>query len=66
MDGVLTGVPVAIAETGTVILDGAADQGRRVISLLPDYHLCVVFADQVVRRRAARLWPGSTRPGRSP
>ena len=48
VDGVLTGCRVAIAETGTVVLDGAGDQGRRVITLLPDYHLCVVFADQVV------------------
>lgn len=47
-DGVLTGCALAIAETGTIVLDGGERQGRRVISLLPDYHLCVVFEDQVV------------------
>lgn len=48
VDGVLTGVAVAIAETGTVVLDGSADQGRRALTLLPDLHVCVVRADQVV------------------
>ena len=48
LDGVLTGCAVAIAETGTIVLDGGSGQGRRAISLLPDYHLCVVFGDQVV------------------
>jgi L-lactate dehydrogenase complex protein LldG len=47
-DGVLTGCAVAIAETGTIVLDAGAVQGRRVLSLVPDYHLCVVRADQVV------------------
>jgi L-lactate dehydrogenase complex protein LldG len=47
-DGVITGCAVAIAETGTLILDGSAGQGRRLLTLIPDYHLCVVFADQVV------------------
>lgn len=45
---VLTGCAVAIAETGTIVLDGSATQGRRVISLVPDHHVCVVRADQVV------------------
>jgi len=45
---VLTGCTVAIAETGTLVLDGGATQGRRVLTLLPDYHLCVVFQNQVV------------------
>ena len=48
VDGVLTGCAVAIAETGTIVLDGRGGQGRRVVTLLPDYHLCVVLADQVV------------------
>jgi L-lactate dehydrogenase complex protein LldG len=48
MDGVVTGAAVAIAETGTIVLDGGPDQGRRAISLVPDYHLCIVTADQVV------------------
>lgn len=47
-DGVLTRAAVAIAETGTIVLDGSPDQGRRAISLVPDYHLCVVDAGQVV------------------
>jgi L-lactate dehydrogenase complex protein LldG len=47
-DAVITRAAVAIAETGTIVLDGAPDQGRRAISLVPDYHLCIVAADQVV------------------
>jgi L-lactate dehydrogenase complex protein LldG len=46
--GVLTGCRVAIAETGTLVLDGSAGQGRRMLSLVPDYCLVVVTADQVV------------------
>jgi L-lactate dehydrogenase complex protein LldG len=48
LDGVITGCAVAIAETGTIVLDAGADQGRRALSLLPDYHLCVVRVDQIV------------------
>jgi len=48
LDGVVTGCAVAIAETGTIVLDGGPDQGRRALSLLPDYHLCVVMADRIV------------------
>ena len=48
VDGVVTGCAVAVAETGTLVLDGSAGQGRRVISLIPDYHLCVIRTDQVV------------------
>ena len=47
-DGAVTGAAVAIAETGTIVLDGSPDQGRRAITLVPDYHLCIVRADQVV------------------
>lgn len=47
-DGVLTGCALAIAQTGTIVLDGGARQGRRAITLLPDYHLCVVRATQIV------------------
>jgi L-lactate dehydrogenase complex protein LldG len=46
-DGVLTGCAVGIAETGTIVLDAGVAQGRRALTLLPDYHLCVVRADQV-------------------
>jgi L-lactate dehydrogenase complex protein LldG len=47
-DGVITSCAVAVAETGTLILDGSAAQGRRVLTLIPDYHLCVVLPDQIV------------------
>ncbi len=47
-DGVLTGCALAIAQTGTIVLDSGERQGRRAITLIPDYHLCVVFADQIV------------------
>ena len=47
-DGVITGCAMAIAETGTLILDGSAGQGRRILTLIPDYHLCVVFPDQII------------------
>ncbi len=47
-EGVLTGAAVAIALTGTVVLDASPDQGRRALTLLPDLHLCVVHADQIV------------------
>jgi L-lactate dehydrogenase complex protein LldG len=63
VDGVITGCAVAIAETGTLILDGSPGQGRRVLTLIPDYHLCVVFPDQIVAdvpQALARL--ESTRP----
>jgi L-lactate dehydrogenase complex protein LldG len=49
VDSVVTGCAVAIAETGTIVLDGSADQGRRRITLVPDHHICVVrVPDQVV------------------
>lgn len=48
VDGALTLAAVGIANTGTLILDAAAGQGRRLLSLVPDYHLCVITADRVV------------------
>jgi L-lactate dehydrogenase complex protein LldG len=63
VDGVITSCAVAVAETGTLILDGSAGQGRRVLTLIPDYHLCVVLTDQIVPdvpQALARLEP--TRP----
>jgi L-lactate dehydrogenase complex protein LldG len=47
-DGVITGCSVAIAQTGTLCLDGSAGQGRRLVSLIPDYHLCVLTAENIV------------------
>ncbi|GAA1516755.1 LUD domain-containing protein [Nocardioides humi] len=47
-DAVVTACRVGIAETGTIVLDHEPDQGRRAISLVPDRHVCVVYADQVV------------------
>jgi L-lactate dehydrogenase complex protein LldG len=61
VDGVITGAAVAIAETGTIVLDGSPGQGRRAVSLVPDYHLCIVLAEQVVAlvpEALARLDPG--------
>ena len=48
VDAVVTGCALAMAETGTIALDGGVGQGRRAISLLPDYHLCVVMEEQIV------------------
>lgn len=47
-DGVLTGCALGIAQTGTIVLDGGQLQGRRVLTLLPDYALCVIREEQIV------------------
>jgi L-lactate dehydrogenase complex protein LldG len=47
-EGVITGCITAIAFTGTIILRHGLAEGRRALTLIPDYHLCVVFAEQVV------------------
>ncbi len=60
LDAVVTGCAVAVAETGTIVLDAGPGQGRRALSLLPDRHVCVVRADQIVGEIAealARLEP---------
>ena len=63
MSGVVTGCAVAVAETGTIILDhgpGAPGQGRRALTLVPDFHLVIVREDQVAADLAdafARLDP---------
>ncbi len=46
-DGVLTGCSLGIAQTGTIVLDAGEGQGRRALTLLPDYHLCIVLEDQI-------------------
>jgi len=59
-EGVLTASSVAIAETGTIVLQNVAGQGRRAPTLIPDYHLCVVRAADVVEtvpEAMARLGP---------
>ncbi len=66
-DGVLTGCAIGIAQTGTIVLDGGPAQGRRVLTLLPDYHLCVVRDDQVVGlvpEAVAKLGTVMSAPGR--
>lgn len=48
LDAVVTRARVGIAETGTIVLDHTPDQGRRILSLVPDLHVCIVEAGQVV------------------
>jgi L-lactate dehydrogenase complex protein LldG len=48
LEGVLTACTAAIALTGTILLGHSPNEGRRAITLIPDYHLCVVFESQVV------------------
>ena len=47
-DGVMTGCALGIAQTGTIVLDAGRAQGRRALTLLPDYHLCIVRERQIV------------------
>ncbi len=63
LDAVVTGSAVAIADTGTIILDGSAASGRRALTLVPDAHICIVSVDDIVDgvpAALARLSP--TRP----
>ncbi|MFF2317874.1 lactate utilization protein C [Arthrobacter sp. NPDC058097] len=62
-DAVITGSAVTVAESGTIILDGSPNQGRRAISLIPDHHICVVHSNditQILPEALRRL--ESTRP----
>jgi L-lactate dehydrogenase complex protein LldG len=62
-DGVITGCALAVAETGTLCLDGSPGQGRRLLSLIPDYHLCVLaMADIVAEVPQAITRLDGTRP----
>ena len=47
VDGVLTGCALAIAETGTIVLDSGPKSGRRALTLVPDFHICLVEAGTV-------------------
>jgi len=48
LDSVITGCALAIADTGTIVLDGGEASGRRALTLVPDHHVCIVREDQVV------------------
>jgi len=48
VDAVVTGCALGIAATGTIVLDAGAAQGRRALTLVPDHHVCVIRADQIV------------------
>lgn len=52
---VVTGCALAIAETGTIILDAGPDQGRRALTLVPDHHVCIVAEDRIVATVAEGL-----------
>jgi L-lactate dehydrogenase complex protein LldG len=65
LDGVVTGCTVAVAETGTIVLAGGAEEGRRALTLVPDLHVCVVRTEQIVEtvpEAFDRLGPLATRP----
>jgi L-lactate dehydrogenase complex protein LldG len=47
-EGVVTAAFCGIADSGTIVLHHSPAEGRRVISLLPDWHLCILRASQVV------------------
>jgi L-lactate dehydrogenase complex protein LldG len=55
VQAVMTGSKLAIAETGTIVLDHGANQGRRVLTLIPDIHICVVFENDIVDNLPAAM-----------
>ncbi|MGH2883202.1 MAG: LutC/YkgG family protein [Solirubrobacteraceae bacterium] len=63
-DGVLTTCAVAIAQTGTIVIDAGPGMGRRALTLLPDYHLCVVKHDQIVPSVHEAIAKLAQHPGR--
>ncbi|NNN08131.1 MAG: LUD domain-containing protein [Acidimicrobiaceae bacterium] len=63
IDSTLSGCAVAVAQTGTIVLDSGERQGRRALSLIPDHLIIVIFDDQIVElvpEAVARLTPTST------
>jgi L-lactate dehydrogenase complex protein LldG len=66
LDGVLTGCALAIAETGTIVLDGGERSGRRALTLVPDWHICIVEAGAIVAGvpDAVAALAGAAREGR--
>ncbi len=48
LDAIVTGCALAIAETGTIVLDSGPVSGRRALTLVPDHHVCIVRADDIV------------------
>jgi L-lactate dehydrogenase complex protein LldG len=48
VDTAVTNCAAACATTGTIVLDGSPDQGRRALTLVPDRHVCVVHSGQIV------------------
>ena len=65
IDGALTGCAAAIAETGTIVLDGGALSGRRALTLVPDHHICVVSAEQIHGQIAEAVGRGRRRGHRA-
>jgi len=64
-DGILTGATAAVAESGSIVLQHGPTEGRRALTLLPDYHLCILYEDQVIETLPEcfeRLQGSMTRP----
>jgi L-lactate dehydrogenase complex protein LldG len=64
VDSVITGCALAIAETGTIVLDASPDQGNRSITLIPDHHICVIHTPRQVVESVPQAMPrlDPTRP----
>ena len=65
LDGVLTGATVAVADSGSIVLQHGPREGRRALTLVSDYHLCIIFKEQIVETLPEcfdRLRPTAKRP----